>query len=164
MKWMGIALTLTLLATSGPSHAHENEAKGRHAGGPVKKEQKPWGIAGNAKAVGRTIRIEMLDEMRFSPDTIEVRQGDTVRLVMKNTGKLMHELVIGTKQDLDEHAALMLKFPGMEHDEPYMAHVPPGETGEIVWTFNRPGRFDFACLVAGHYQYGMRGTIVVASK
>jgi uncharacterized cupredoxin-like copper-binding protein len=162
MKSIGIALGLMLLAASGPSHAHGDSAKAAHAGNPAKQEQKPWGIAGNASAVTRTISIRMLDEMRFSPSTLEVMQGETVRLVMKNTGKLMHELVIGTKQDLDEHAALMMKFPGMEHEEPYMAHVAPGKTGEIVWTFNRAGRFDFACLVAGHYQSGMRGAIAVA--
>ena len=66
-----------------------------------------------------------------------------------------------TQADLDEHAALMVKFPGMEHDEPYMAHVAAGQTGEIVWTFNRAGEFDFACLIAGHYQAGMVGKIVV---
>jgi uncharacterized cupredoxin-like copper-binding protein len=69
--------------------------------------------------------------------------------------------VIGSKQALDEHAALMMKFPGMEHDEPYMAHVKPGRSGEIIWTFNQAGRFDFACLIAGHYQAGMVGTINV---
>jgi uncharacterized cupredoxin-like copper-binding protein len=62
------------------------------------------------------------------------------------------------------HAALMLKFPSMEHDEPYMAHVPSGKSGEIVWTFNRPGSFEFACLIAGHYQAGMVGKIVVQPR
>jgi len=57
----------------------------------------------------------------------------------------------------------MLKHPTMEHDEPYMAHVRPGNTGEIVWTFNRAGEFDFACLMAGHYQAGMVGKIQVAA-
>jgi uncharacterized cupredoxin-like copper-binding protein len=51
----------------------------------------------------------------------------------------------------------------MEHDEPYMAHVGPGKTGEIVWTFNRAGDFDFACLIAGHYQAGMVGKVKVAA-
>jgi uncharacterized cupredoxin-like copper-binding protein len=74
----------------------------------------------------------------------------------------MHELVIGTKKALDAHAAAMAKSPAMAHDEPYMTHVAPGEAGEIVWTFNRPGRFEFACLVAGHYESGMRGQIEVA--
>ena len=83
---------------------------------------------------------------------------------MKNEGKQSHELVLGTKSELDEHAALMLKFPDMEHDEPYMAHVAAGKTGEIIWNFNKAGEFDFACLIAGHYQAGMVGKIVVARR
>lgn len=73
----------------------------------------------------------------------------------------MHEMVIGTKPVLDKHAELMLKNPNMEHDEPYMAHVAPGKTGEIIWKFNRSGNFEFACLMAGHYQAGMIGKIEV---
>jgi uncharacterized cupredoxin-like copper-binding protein len=87
-----------------------------------------------------------------------------VRLSIRNTGKLMHEMVIGTPPVLEEHAALMVKFPDMEHDEPYMAHVPPGKSGEIVWTFNRAGDFRFACLMAGHYQAGMVGDIRVSPR
>ena len=130
----------------------------------VKKEQKPWGIAGDSKAVKRTIHIVMTDNMRFTPDKINVKQGETIKIVLKNEGKMLHEFVIGTKKDLDEHAALMLKFPDMEHEEPYMAHVPVGKSGEILWTFNRAGDFDFACLIAGHYQAGMVGKISVAAK
>ncbi len=130
----------------------------------VKKEQKAWGIAGDAKSAKRTISIVMTDNMRFTPDKIDVKQGETIKIVLKNEGKMLHEFVIGTKKELDEHAALMLKFPNMEHDEPYMAHVPVGKTGEIIWTFNRAGEFDFACLIAGHYQAGMVGKILVAAK
>ena len=100
--------------------------------------------------------------MRFTPARLEVREGETVRFVVRNDGRTMHEFVIGTKAENDAHAALMMKFPDMEHDEPWMAHVPPGQAGEIVWTFNRAGEFDFACLIAGHYQAGMVGKIVVA--
>jgi uncharacterized cupredoxin-like copper-binding protein len=149
-----------LIGASLGAAAHEGEDHGTKAG-PVKKEQKEWGIAGDAKAVKRTIEIRMMDTMRFSPDKIDVKQGDTVRFVVKNTGKVLHELVIGTRKELDEHAALMMKFPTMEHDEPYMTHVKPGAQGEVIWTFNRPGDFDFACLIAGHYQAGMTGKIKV---
>jgi uncharacterized cupredoxin-like copper-binding protein len=76
----------------------------------------------------------------------------------------MHEIVIFTSAELAQHAEMMKKFPSMEHDEPYMAHVPPGKRGDIVWTFNRPGDFEFACLIAGHFEAGMRGTIRVAPK
>jgi uncharacterized cupredoxin-like copper-binding protein len=134
---------------------------GKHGSTAMKKEQKEWGIAGDARAAKRTIQITMSDQMRFSPDVIEVTQGETVRLVVKNTGKVMHELVIGTRKDLDEHAALMVKFPGMEHDEPYMMHVRAGKTSSLAWTFNRVGEFDFACLIPGHYQGGMVGRIRV---
>ena len=161
-------LTSTLLAVlitgaSTLAFAHSDAAHAKKAG-PVKKEQKEWGIAGEAKAVTRTITFNMSDNMRFTPDKIDVKQGDTIKFVIKNTGKVMHEMVLGNKKDLDEHAALMLKFPGMEHEEPYMAHVAPGKTGEIVWTFNKPGSFDFACLIAGHYQAGMVGKITVAAR
>jgi uncharacterized cupredoxin-like copper-binding protein len=124
-------------------------------------EQKDWGIGGNAKAVKRTVQIQMTDNMRFTPDRVEVQQGETVRFSLTNTGRVLHEMVLGTAPVLAEHAALMKRFPNMEHDEPYMAHVPPGKTGEIIWTFNRPGEFDFACLIAGHFEAGMVGKIVV---
>lgn len=158
-----ITFTLISLAIAGVSLtaiAHGDDPTKKPA--VVKKEQKEWGIAGDAKAVKQTIILSMSDTMRFTPDKIEVKQGDTIKLVLKNTGAVMHELVIGTKKELDEHAALMVKFPKMEHEEPYMAHVAPGKTGEIIWTFNKPGDFDFACLIAGHYQAGMVGKIKVA--
>ena len=155
-----IIAVCTALASSGVAFAHGNENHSKPAG-PVKKEQKDWGIAGDANAVKRTIEVKMLDSMRFSPDKIEVKQGETIKFVVNNAGQVMHEFVIGTKKENDEHAAQMMKFPNMEHDEPYMAHIKPKNKGEIIWTFNKPGDFDFACLIAGHYQAGMVGKIKV---
>lgn len=152
-------VTMPLLATPARAHTDQPHAKK----GPVRKEQKDWGIAGDAKNAKRSIEIGMADNMRFTPDRIDVRQGETVKFVARNAGKVMHEFVIGTKPENAKHAEMMVKFPTMEHDEPYMAHVPPGKTGEIVWTFNRTGEFEFACLIAGHYQAGMVGTITVAA-
>ena len=161
MKRIHALVAAALLGASLGAAAHGDEDHATKAG-PVKKEQKEWGIAGDAKAAKRTIELTMSDSMRFTPNVIEVKQGETVKIVLKNSGQVLHEMVIGTKKELDEHAALMVKFPNMEHEEPYMAHVKPGNTGEIVWTFNRPGEFDFACLIAGHYQAGMTGKIKVA--
>ena len=93
-----------------------------------------------------------------------VVEGDTVRLRAENKGKVLHEIVLGTKAELDQHAQMMQKFPGMEHDAPYMAHVRAGQRGDIVWHFNRPGTFDFACLIPGHYEAGMTGTITVRPR
>ena len=146
------------------SFAHENTPH-KAKSVVVVKEQKDWGIAGDAKSAKREITLSMDDSMRFTPNVITVKQGETVRFVIKNQGKQLHEMVIGTKKELDAHAALMVKFPTMEHDEPYMAHVSGGKSQSLVWTFNRAGDFEFACLIAGHYQAGMVGKIsVVATK
>ena len=152
-----------LLASAGRVLAHGDEEHPAKSG-PVKKEQKAWGIAGDATQAKRSIDVGMSDTMRFTPDRITVKLGETVRFVARNNGKVMHEFVIGNKAENEKHAALMMKFPNMEHDEPYMAHVPPGKTGQIVWTFNRAGQFEFACLIAGHYQAGMVGTITVSAS
>ena len=158
-----IAAALLAMTASALTYAHV-EADHAKKASAVKKEQKDCGIAGDAKAVKRTIVVTMSDAMRFTPDVIEVKQGDTVKIVVKNGGKQLHEFLIGTKKELDEHAALMVKFPNMEHDEPYMAHVNAGKSGDIIWTFNRVGDFEFACLIGGHYQAGMIGKIIVAKR
>jgi uncharacterized cupredoxin-like copper-binding protein len=164
MKHLKLLAICAVFIAVNPVFAHGDKDHVKKSA-PLKKEQTDWGIAGDAKAAKRTIAIKMTDNMRFSPDKIEVKLGETVRFVVSNDGKMMHEFVIGTKKELDAHAELMMKFPNMEHDEPYMAHVKPKSKGEIIWTFNKPGDFDFACLIAGHYQAGMVGNIkVVASK
>jgi len=144
--------------------AHEDMPKSAHNAHTAVKEQKTWGIGGDANAATRTVTLTMDDTMRFTPSKLSFKQGETVRFVIQNKGKLLHEMVIGTRQELDEHAAMMVKFPNMAHDEPYMAHINAGQSGGLVWTFNRPGDFEFACLIAGHYQAGMVGTISVSAR
>ena len=157
------ALVLSAIGYAAVSQAHGPGHHGRSetARPAAPPEQKPWGIAGSATGVKRTIDISMGDDMRFEPAHLDIRLGETVRFTIRNRGKLMHEMVIGTRAELDAHAALMLKHPNMEHDDPWMAHVEPEQSGEIVWRFNRAGEFEFACLLPGHYQAGMRGTIRV---
>lgn len=124
-------------------------------------EQKDFGRAGNPTTATRTMTIRMSDTMRFTPAEIDIKAGETVRFIVKNDGKTLHEMVLGTEPELTKHAEMMRRFPGMTHDEPYMVHVKPGKTGDIVWTFNRPGNFRFACLISGHYEAGMVGRVVV---
>lgn len=153
------AAALVLTSTAALAHGDVHPPKTT----AFKKEQKDWGVAGDAKAAKRSIEVKMLDNMRFSPDLIHVKLGETVKFVVRNAGTQLHEFVIGTPQENQEHAALMVKFPSMEHSEPYMAHVAAGQKGEIIWTFNRAGEFEFACLIAGHYQAGMIGKIRVTA-
>ena len=161
MKYRLFTLAAAAAFAAGGAFAHGDGGKGKASHTPVVKEQKPWGIAGDTRGA-RTIEVGMTDNMRFTPARIEVRQGETIRFVVRNKGKTLHEMVLGTKASLDEHAGMMVKFPGMEHEEPYMTHVKAARTGEIVWNFNRAGEFRFACLIPGHYEAGMVGTIVVA--
>ncbi|WP_046113916.1 cupredoxin domain-containing protein [Aquincola tertiaricarbonis] len=159
------AAALLLAAGSLPrrAHAHGEAPHGGKPAAAAPPEQKPWGIAGRPEAVRRTVAVKMLDSMRFEPAQLRVALGETLRFRVANTGRAMHEFVIGTREENRAHAELMMKFPDMEHDEPWMAHVPPGRTGELVWHFNRAGQFEFACLIAGHYQAGMVGHITVGA-
>jgi len=127
----------------------------------AKAQEMPFGKPGDPRRAKRTVTVDMSDKMRFMPAVVTVKQGDIVRFVVKNRGQVMHEMVLGTMRALEEHAALMRKHPDMEHDEPYMAHVAPGRTGEIGWQFTRPGEFFYACLVPGHFEAGMVGKVIV---
>lgn len=135
-------------------------AAGKHAGGHHSAAS--IGKAGVASQVARTIEVDMSDAMRFTPANITVKQGETVRFIVKNSGKLSHEFVLGTEQELKEHYQVMLKNPEMEHADDNMVTVAPGKTGEIVWQFSQAGKVDFACLHPGHYSAGMKGQVIVA--
>jgi len=155
-------VTLFLAALSPSLLAHGDEARAGTARTDISTEKHAFGVEGDPKKAGRKIAISMDDGMHYSPAAIRVAQGETVTFVISNKGKLLHELVIGTEKELREHAELMRKFPGMEHDEPYMAHVKPGTEETITWKFTNAGTFQFGCMVAGHYEAGMKGKIVVA--
>jgi uncharacterized cupredoxin-like copper-binding protein len=119
------------------------------------------GKPGDAAKVSRTINIDMSDNMRFSPDEASIKAGETVRFVVNNKGRLDHEMVIGTLAELKEHAAMMRKMPTMKHAEPNMVTLAPGASGDIVWQFAQAGTVDFACLIPGHMEAGMKGKVVV---
>ena len=161
MKPITAALLTVLLAASSAAMAHADDD---HKAGAAKREDhaSALGKPGDAKKVSRTVNITMSDSMRFSPASVSAKKGETIRFVLKNEGKLKHEMVLGTIAELKEHAALMVKFPQMEHADPNQASVEPGKTGELIWQFTKAGTFDFACLQAGHYEAGMKGQVVVA--
>jgi uncharacterized cupredoxin-like copper-binding protein len=148
-----IPLTLTLMAPAA-------QAAGQHAGG---HDESAIGEPGKAAHVTRTVQIDMSDAMRYTPSSVDAKQGDTIRFVVKNSGKVKHELVLGTQKELLEHYELMKKFPEMEHNDPNMVTVAPGKTGEVIWKFSKAGKIDFACLQPGHYDAGMKGAVAVAA-
>jgi uncharacterized cupredoxin-like copper-binding protein len=158
---IAFALALSLVTVTG-APAHDDKK-------PVKKEERQadghataLGKPGDPGKVTRNVAVEMNDSMRFLPDSIRVKRGETIRFIVRNTGKVKHEMVLGTIKELKEHAELMRKFPEMEHADPNQVSVEPGMTGELVWQFSKAGTFDFACLVPGHFEAGMVGKIRVS--
>jgi uncharacterized cupredoxin-like copper-binding protein len=137
-------------------------AGGSAAGGHSHAGDSAIGVPGKAAQATRTVAVDMTDDMRFSPASIQVKQGETVRFRIRNAGKLKHEFVLGTDKALKAHYQAMLKFPEMEHEEPNMITLAGGKTGEVVWQFTRAGKVDFACLQPGHYDAGMKGAVTVA--
>jgi len=124
-------------------------------------EDTAFGRAADPHKADRTVRIEMSDRMRFAPAEVRVKQGEAIRFVAMNKGHLKHEMVLGTMEELKEHAALMRKFPWMEHDEPNMVDVGPGASAVIGWRFTKAGEFYYGCLIPGHFEAGMIGKVIV---
>lgn len=122
----------------------------------------PVGEPGKASAVTRTVEVKMSDTMRFHPEKIAVKRGETVRFVVRNDGLEPHEFMLGEIKALQEHAEVMRKHPTMVHDEPNAITVNPSQTGELIWRFTTSGRVDFACLIPGHFEKGMKGDIRVS--
>ena len=147
---------LAALIIAGAAHAHEADEPAHGAKASV------LGEPGKAAEVNRTIEVDMFDTMRFKPAMIDVKQDETIRFIVKNSGKVKHEMVLGTPQELKEHYAMMMKMPDMEHHEPNMVTVAPGQTGELTWRFTKARVVDFACLQPGHYGAGMKGQVKVA--
>ncbi len=149
------ALSLVLLSSFA-------SASGNHAGGH--DEAAAIGEPGKVEKINRTIMVTMFDTMRYSPANITVKQNETIKFIVRNSGKIKHELVLGTEKELKEHYELMKKNPEMEHADENMVTVLPGTSGEIIWHFTKAGKIDFACLIPGHYDAGMKGIVTVKSQ
>ena len=133
-----------------PGHSHKSFA----AGDP-----------GDPKKPARTVEVVMTEtedaKMLYKPDRIEVKRGEQVRFVLKNVGKVDHEFMLDSVANNAKHKKEMEKNPDMEHDDPNGKRLAPSASNEIVWRFTKAGTFEFACLIPGHYESGMKGAAVV---
>jgi len=167
-----VSATITLGATQAWS-------SGSHDGGHGAKTN--IGMPGKATAATRTIEINMFDNL-YEPESISVKEGETVRFVIKNSGEFVHEFNIGTaamhanhqkemimmvehgvlEADKINHDMMKMDMGGgktMEHDDPNSVLLEPGKSGEVVWTFAKASKIEFACNVPGHYDSGMMGQV-----
>ena len=124
------------------------------------------GQPGDPDKPARTVRVLMHDDgneqnMRFEPALIRVRKGEQIRFLLENGGTESHEFMLATVAENRKHAEVMKKFREMEHDDPNAKRIKVGAQGDLLWKFTKAGEFEFACLIPGHYDAGMRGKIIV---
>ncbi|MCP1446540.1 putative cupredoxin-like copper-binding protein [Pseudomonas sp. GGS8] len=143
-----------------------------------------FGQPASAAQATRSVEVVMGD-MSFTPKTIDIKAGETVRLVLVNKGQLLHEFNLGDAQMHARHQQEMLQMQqsgmlmptgmkamdhgsmagmdhGMKHDDPNSVLVEPGKTAELTWTFTKATNLEFACNIPGHYQAGMVGKLTVS--
>lgn len=152
-----IATTLAVTATApvfadAGHHSHHGSAPKFAAGEP-----------GDAKRPARIVNVAMTEndgKMLFVPSRLDVRKGEQVKFVLRNSGEIEHEFVLATTDENLAHAEAM-KAASMKHDDPNARTLDPKKAGDILWKFTKAGEFEYACLIPGHREAGMTGTIVV---
>lgn len=154
-----LSLGAALLATAAPGPSgilpHSAMAHGTFAAGDPGDPKKP---------ISRTIEIIAREDdgkMSYTPDKIEVTRGEQIRFVIRNEGELAHEFLLDSFEGNAKHKVEMEKNPTMEHDEPNGTRLETKKVGEILWIFDKVGAFEFACLIPGHYEAGMKGVVTV---
>ncbi|MBM9487996.1 cupredoxin domain-containing protein [Pseudomonas sp. ICBG1301] len=143
-----------------------------------------FGQPAPASKATRTVEV-VLQDISFAPKSLDVKAGETVRFVLVNKGRLLHEFNLGDATMHAEHQKEMLQMQasgmltatgmgkmdhsamghgdgaGMQHDDPNSVLVEPGKTAELTWTFSKATGLEFACNLPGHYQAGMVGKLNV---
>ncbi|WP_273207529.1 cupredoxin domain-containing protein [Marinobacter subterrani] len=152
-------------------------AAGAHSGGHGANIGEP----GKAAKIDKTITVEMHDNY-YTPETINVKSGQTVKFVVVNKGNLVHEFNIGTPEMHEAHQEEMMMMvehgviqggklnwemmemdmgngQTMKHNDPNSVLLEPGQSKDVIWKFTRQADIEFACNVPGHYQSGMYGDV-----
>lgn len=165
MRTILIAASLLALSAAVAS-AHDAHSHGGHDHGAAVE----GGAPGKAADATRTVTIVATDS-EFAPKAVPVKAGETIRFIVRNDGKLVHELTIGTRAMQAEHQSEMLGFAvsgAIEadkvdraklgtHDHGNNVLLEPGQSGEVFWTFAKTGDLEFGCNIPGHYEAGMKG-------
>jgi uncharacterized cupredoxin-like copper-binding protein len=103
----------------------------------------------------RVVWMNMDDTLKFMPDSVAIAKGETIRFVLTNSGTVVHEFAVGdaAKVDADDIDGVAVK----EADE-----LDAGSTHALDFTFDGSGPFGYACHEPGHFEAGMKGSIVLS--
>lgn len=121
----------------------------------------------SAQVISRSIEVRMDDQMRFTPSSLTVQAGETIRFVLHNAGRTEHEMVLGNPQEIAAHAQAMKQAAStggqMQHAHGTGVEITLGAGQKAEWVVNFPQAtaLEMACLIPGHYEAGMRGTVEV---
>jgi uncharacterized cupredoxin-like copper-binding protein len=154
-----VLAALMLVAVSGEARSTAPQSGTE----PAPSKQMDFGIAGDTAGNARTVDLEARDHARLAPSRIAVKEGETIRFAIRNTGTQVREISIGTMKDLKHHADMQAAGSSQAY-LPYVVRVAPGSTEELLWTFNRRGTFYLASLASGRLEHGMVGKIVVIAR
>ena len=91
-------------------------------------------------------------EWGFEPAAITLRQGEEVRIVLVNDGKILHNLKV------DDLAADVTEASDADR---LFVEAEEGEEGTLVFVPQASGSFTFYCAISGHRRLGMEGTLTV---
>ncbi len=93
-----------------------------------------------------------LSEFKIDSSLTTFAMNTPYHFVIKNTGSAAHEWTIMPRGETDVSKALVKV--GQDR-------LTPGTTVTQDFTFTKPGQYEFACHVPGHYEAGMKLEIVV---
>ncbi len=109
----------------------------------------------------REIAVTLTDALEIEPSSITVPSGERIRFLVTNRGSTDHEFYVGDMTAQMAHDREMAGMPGMTHDEPAGIGVKPGQTKTLEYSFLKPGSYQAACHVNGHFEGGMVAAITV---
>ncbi len=154
----GFGAAFVHFSSAAKAHEHAKHRLAAHA------EMFAAGEPADPKKDFRVVELAMTEgsgTMAFAPNTVEVKAGEQIKFVIKNTGALDHEFKLDSSEQIAKHKIAMEKNPEMIHDDPNGIRLEPSKSGEVFWKFSNAGTFEFACLIPGHYEAGMHGKVVV---
>ena len=167
-----LSMAAALAATSvAPMAAQAAPAK------PAGQAAKPAAPAAKkAAGAGRTVEITGGDDMKFNTTAIEAKPGETLHIVLKNTGTVpkvaMAHNFVALKAGVD--AAKFSQDAMMAKDTDYVPAARkadvlgstklagPGETVEVtIKVPAKAGVYPYLCTFPGHFAAGMKGDLTV---
>lgn len=139
------------------------------------------GQVGDVSHIDQVIEVDM-GEMYFSPDNFAFERGETVKFILVNSGRMVHEFAIGTEETQNVHEQEMnvmlregmmttrvlrhdrMLASGMMHVDANARLLAPDETAELIWTFSgEQDELIIACNVPGHRAAGMEGVVTIGA-